>query len=134
MKEARLMYDVVEWIVAELAEKNSLKLHKVYTIIKRSEVPKGKRIFYSKTVLKRKINPPDAENPTGSLDKHKCRLTIAAYKKMLKQGVDYAEKHAGTVRWDFLKILIAIAVMKGLDIVLYDISSFFLYTKLAEGA
>jgi hypothetical protein len=53
---------------------------------------------------------------------------------MLKQGVDYAEKHAGTVRWDSLKILIAIAVMKGLDIVLYDISSFFLYGKLAEGA
>ena len=88
------MYDAVEWTVAELAEKNSLKLHKMYTIIKRSEVPKGKRIFYSKTVLKSKINPPDAENPTGSLDKHKCRLTIAAYTKMLKQGVDYAEKHA----------------------------------------
>ena len=30
-------------------------------------------------------------------------------------------------------MLIAIAVMKGLDIVLYDISSFFLYGRLAEG-
>ena len=52
---------------------------------------------------------------------------------MLKQGIDYAEKHAGTVRWDSLKMLIAIAVMKGFDIVLYNISSFYLYRKLAEG-
>ena len=59
------MYDAVEWIMAELAENNSLKLHKVYTVIKRSEVPKGKQIFYSKTVLKRKINPPMLKTPLG---------------------------------------------------------------------
>ena len=134
MEEAKLMHDANDWIAAELAEKNMLKFHKIYQVVPRSTVPLGKKIFNSKTVLKRKINPPDIDHPSGSLDKHKCRLTIAAFTKMLKQGIDYEEKHAGTVRWDSLKILIAIAVKYDFDIVLYDISSFFLYGKLADGS
>ena len=134
MKEAAKMYDGLEWIKAELDEKNMLKFHKTYQVVERSTVPHGKRIFNNKMLLKRKINPPDDEHPTGSVDKRKCRLTIAAFTKMLKQGIDYAEKHAGTVRWDSLKVLIAIAVKMDWDIVLYDIASFFLYGCLAEGA
>ncbi len=79
-------------------------------------------------------SPPTDEHPSESIEKYKCRLTIAAYTKMLKQGIDYEEKHASTVRWDSLKILMAIAVKFEFDIVLYDISSFFLYGKIIEGS
>ena len=83
-KEARAAYDAAEWIAAILAEQNSLKQHNVYQVIKRSEVPTGKRVFYPKMVLKRKLLPP-------------------------------------TVKFGF-------------DIVLYDISSFFLYGRIIEGS
>jgi len=51
---------------------------------------------------------------------------------MLTQGIDYAEKYASTVRWNSIKMLIAIAVLHDYDIVLFDIAAFFLYGKLKE--
>jgi hypothetical protein len=49
---------------------------------------------------------------------------------MMRQGVDYDEKHASTVKWNSVKMLIAIAEKFDLDIVLYDIKIFFLYGDL----
>ena len=83
-------------------------------------------------MLKIKLLPPTSDFPLGQIDKFKYRLTIAAYTRMLKQGVDYAEKHASTVRWPSIKILIAIAVKYNLDIVLFDIKTFFLYGDLED--
>jgi hypothetical protein len=60
-------------------------------------------------------------------------MTVAAFTKMLRQGIDYEEKHAGTVRWNSIKILIAIAIKFDFDIVLVDIKTFFLYGKLLPG-
>ena len=93
---------------------------------------KGKRIWKPKDIFKLKINPPDEEHPHGSIDKFKCRLTIAAFTKVLKQGIDYEEKYASTVRWNSIKVLIAIAVVCDYDIVLYDIASFFFYGDLTD--
>ena len=89
----------------------------MYKVVPRSEVPRNKRVFESKRVLKRKINPPDDTHPTGSIEKHKVRMTVKAFTKMLRQGIDYEEKHASTVRWNSIKILIAIAVKMDFDIV-----------------
>ena len=132
MKEARQMFDAEDWIEAEIDEKNSFKHHGVYTAVLRSDVPKGKRVFKAKPILRRKMHPPDEFNPNGTIDKCKFRLTIAAYTKMLKEGIDYEEKHASTVRWNAIKILIAIAVKFDLDITAIDISTFFLYGELEE--
>ena len=131
MSQARQMYDADDWIKAELSEKNSLKHHGVYTVVPRSNT-NGKRVFKARPVYKRKINPPDEFNPEGSLDKHKVRMTIAAFTKMLKQGIDYEEKHANTVRWSAQLLLIAIAVKFDYDIVLIDIATFFLYGELED--
>ena len=131
MTEARQMYDANDWIYAELLEKNSFKEHKVYEVCLRAEC-KGKRVFKPRPVLKRKLNPPDSTHPYGSLDKHKYRLTIAAFTKMLKQGVDYAEKYASTVRWNSIKVMLAIAAKHNYDIALVDISTFFLYGELSD--
>jgi hypothetical protein len=120
-----------EFIMAKLAEQNSFGEHNVFTLVERS-VAFGKRIFKPKVVLKIKLLAPTPDFPLGRIDKFKYRLTIAAYTKMLKQGVDYAEKHASTVRWPSIKLLIAIAVKFNLDIVLFDIKTFFLYGELED--
>ena len=130
MDEALLMADADDWVMAELAEKESWKAHDAYEIVLRTQATsRGKRIFKNKPVLKRKFNPPDDDFPFGSLDKHKYRLTIAAYTKTLTEGIDYKEKHAGTVRWNAIKVILAIAVKEDYDIILLDIKTFFLYGK-----
>ena len=120
-----------EWIQAELLERAAFTHHEVLKIVPRSAA-NNKRIFKSRPVMKIKINPPCEEHPHGSIDKFKVRMTIAAYTKMLTQGVDYEEKHASTVRWNSIKMLIAVAVRFDFDIVLYDISTFFLYGELTD--
>ena len=129
--ETRNMYDAEDWIRAELEEKNSFKHHDVYEVVERSSIG-SKRVFKSKPVLQRKINPPDEFNPNGTLDKHKVRMTTAAYTKMLKQGIDYEEKHASTVRWNTIKVMFCTAVRDDLDITTADIKTFFLYGKLDD--
>jgi hypothetical protein len=120
-----------EWIAAREEEKNSFKHHKVLTPVLRSTV-KGKKIFKGRPVYKIKINPPCAEDPNASINKFKYRLTIAAYTRMLTEGIDYQEKYASTVRWNSLKTIFAIACKQNYDIVLFDISSFFLYGVLHD--
>jgi hypothetical protein len=128
-KEAMQSRYADEWIQARLSEKNSLDLHAVYEVVPRAAA-EGNRIFKPRVVLKLKLNPPSPDSPYGSIDKFKYRLTIAAYTRTLKQGIDYKEKHAATVQWNSIKIIIALAVKMDWDIVLFDIATFFLYGKL----
>jgi hypothetical protein len=132
LAEARTMYDADDWIAAELAERNSFAHHDVFEAVKRSSVGKH-RVYKNKAVCTRKINPPDEFNPNGSLDKHKVRMTVAAYTKLAKQGIDYEEKRSSTVRWNTIKAQVAIAVKYDLKITTTDIKTFFLYGILEEG-
>ena len=132
-KEAMASEHANEWLKAQLVEKNSFREHDVLSVVPRTDATStGARIFKPRVVLKIKMNPPTPDEPEGSLDKFKYRLTIAAYSKMLTQGIDYAEKHANTVRWNAVLVLIAIAVTHDLDIVLFDIATFFLHGILDD--
>jgi len=132
-EEAMALHDADQWILADLIEKEQFKALDVFETVPRSHATRrGKRIFKFKEVFKRKMNPPDEDNPLGSLDKHKFRLTIAAYTNSLREGIDYKEKNASTVRWTTIKILLAVAVKFDLDLTLIDISTFFLYGDLDE--
>jgi len=133
MEEALKLSDCDDWILAELMEKESFKYHNAFEVVHRSvATSRGKRIFKARPVLKYKWAPPDEEHPNGTLDKRKYRLTIAAFSKMLKEGVDYADKHVNMVRWNAIKMIIAVAVKQDYDIVLFDISTFFLFGKLED--
>ena len=127
-KQAMESEFAAEWTAARLSEQNSFKEHGVLTIVPR-EHAQGHRILRPKAVFKTKRNPPTLESPGGSVEKWKYRLTIQAFTRMLRQGIDYAEKHAAQVRWASLKIMFALAVLHDWDIVLWDIRTFFLYGK-----
>jgi hypothetical protein len=120
-----------EWIIAREKEKNSFKEHGVLEMVPR-ETAKGKRVYKPKVVLKIKVNPPTPFEPHATLDTHKYRMTIAALKHTMKPGIDYTEKYASTVRWNSVKMIIAIAVKHDFDLVLFDISTFFLYGELDD--
>ena len=133
MEEAIQMEDGDQWILADISEKLSWDEREAVEIVPRSmAVSRGKRIFKAKRVFKKKFLPPDATHPEGKLEKYKVRLTIAAYTRMLTEGIDYADKHASTVRWSAIKMIIAIATKFDYDLVLLDISTFFLYGECKE--
>jgi hypothetical protein len=116
-----------------IKEQNSFKQHEVLELVPRDTATRrGKKIFQSRLVLDIKVDPPSLEHPLGSINKFKYRMTIAAFTKMMRQGIDYEEKYASTVRWTSLKILLAIAVQFDFDIVIFDIVTFFLYGKLTD--
>ena len=129
--EAMASKYVNDWLAARLSEQNSLKFHEVYEVLPRSAAGR-KKIFKPKVVLKMKVNPPTPDNPHGSIDKFKYRLTVQAFTRMLKEGIDYAAKHAATVQWNSVKIIIAVAVANDWDIVLFDIATYFLYGELKD--
>jgi hypothetical protein len=120
-----------EWTKAMLEEKNSFIHHNVYTLVPRAEA-KGKKIYKPRPVFKIKVNPPAPGSVTPTLDKFKYRLTIAAYSNTMKQGIDFEEKRASTVRWESTLVLIALAVQYDLDIAAIDIKTFFLYGVLPD--
>ena len=122
-----------EWIKASLEEKASFLFHKVYVLVRRSELVPGQKLFKPRPVFKIKVDPPLPGEHEATLDKFKFRQTIAAFAKMMVHGVDYEEKRASTVRWEATLVLIAIAVILDLEIALLDVRTFFLYGKLTPG-
>ena len=82
-----------EWIEANLTEKAAFEFHNVLKVVPRTNATQNdKKIFKPKEVYTIKINPPCEEHPHGSIEKFRFRQTIAAYTKMLTQGIDYKEK------------------------------------------
>lgn len=130
-KEAMESKYADEWMKARLVEMEAFRSHDVYELVPRSRA-EGHRVFRCREVFKIKLNPPDKANPGGSIEKFKYRLTIAAITRLLKEGIDYAEKFASTVRWNSIRMLLALAVTHDLDIVLFDIVEFFLYGELDD--
>jgi hypothetical protein len=125
--EALASPHVLEWLKARLAEKNSFREHDVLQLVLRTMATDvGAKIFKPRIVLKIKMNPPTPDEPEGSVEKFKYRLVIAAFTKMMTQGIDYAEKHANQVRWNAVLVLVATAVTHDLGISLFDIKTFFL--------
>jgi hypothetical protein len=130
-KAALASEDGDEWVKARLTEMNSFREHDVLELVPRSTATDvGAKIFHPKIVLKTKLNPPTPAEPMGSVEKFKYRLVIAAFTKMMTQGIDYAEKHANQVRWNSILVLLATAVIYDLDITLFDIRTFFLTGEL----
>ena len=68
-KEAMESEHAEYWKEAEAKEIAKLLEHDAFTVILREEIPKGRRIYGSRTVYKVKWNP---DNP-GQIDKFKCR-------------------------------------------------------------
>ena len=121
-----------EWIKASLLEKNSIIEHDVFEYVRRDTVPKGHRIFNPRPVFKIKVNPPKEPGGQATLDKFKYRLTVAALKELMIEGINFTEKRASTVRWESILVLMAIACFYNMDTMLADVVTFFLNGLLKD--
>ena len=80
------------------------------------------RIFKAKLVFKRKRS-----------GERKVCCAVAAFKKILKKGIDFKESYAGTARWNTVILVIILAVFYDFPLYLIDIVAFFLHGRLAPG-
>ena len=116
-KQAMAADDSDEFRKAEEIEKQGHMKAATWKLVKRSSLPEHAKLFYPRAIYQRKRKPPTADNPEGAIDKHKCRVTVAAHTRMLVEGIDYDEKYASTVRWNSIRLLIAIANEQDYEIV-----------------
>jgi transposase InsO family protein len=105
-------------------EMESMMTRNVFTRLKRSEVPKGANIVKSKMIYALKLAAD------GSIDKYKARLVAKGYSQLW--GIDYFESYAPTPMHYIFRILITLALIFGMIIRQFDISTAFLHGELNE--
>lgn len=87
-------------------------------------LPAGKKPVKSKWVFKTKLLAD------GSIDKYKARLVAKGYSQ--KEGIDYDEIFAPVVRYNSIRLLLALAVQQNMVIDQMDVVAAFLHPKLEE--
>ena len=123
LEEAKKADDGPEWEKAIAEELNQHKTLKTWELV---ELPPGRQAIGNKWVFVRK------RDECGTIAKHKARLVILGC--LQKPGVDYNElgTFAPVMRFDTLRMLLAIAAVKDWDIVQIDVKGAYLNGKLKE--
>ena len=70
------------------------------------------------------------KNPQGDVIKHKARLVVKGYSQ--RKGIDYEEVYAPVVHFETIRLLIALAALKNLQIHHLDVKSTFLNEEISE--
>ena len=129
-KEALKSPDRFRWLEATQKEIISLSANGTWVFVHR---PKGRALISSKWVFKKKYHP------SGLIDKYKARLVARGFTQ--KEGIDFEETFAPTLRYESLRLLFAIAIQYGLRLWLLDVVTAYLngdldkeiYMSIPEG-
>jgi len=120
-EEAMRSDDAHKWIKAISKEQSALDENKTWTLVERK--PEMKTVD-SKWVFK------VVKNTGGDVVKFKARLCARGF--MQRKGVDFTETFAPVVRYDSLRVLLAVVAEKDLELTQFDVQTAFLYGKLDE--
>jgi transposase InsO family protein len=113
--------DAAQWVHAMTEEVNSLKENKTWELVR---LPDGRQAIQCKWVFKTKYLP------NGNIDKFKARLVAKGYTQ--KAGIDYSETFSPVVKFETVRIVMAITAADDLEIVQFDIKTAFLNGDIAE--
>ena len=102
-------------------EIQSLENNRTWTLVK---PPKNRPVVKCKWVFKTKTKPD------GSLDKYKARLVAKGFTQ--KQGIDYSDTYSPVVRYESVRVFLAIVAAEDLDLVQFDVKTAFLHGDLSE--
>lgn len=119
--EAMTCPDADLWKEAIREELQAHKKNGTWRLVAESE---GNNIIDSKWVFRVK------KNPSGQIDRYKARLCARGF--LQRSGVDYAEIFSPVVRYDSLRIFLATAAQRDLEIAQFNVRTAFLYGRLQE--
>ena len=122
VKEALSGADKEKWKAAMDRQLQSIEKNEVWEL--ESTLPKGKMAIGTKWVFKRKLNAD------GEVERYKARLVALGYSQ--QHGADYDDTFCPVVRFESVRMLIAIAVQLGLKLHQMDITAAFLNGDLKE--
>ncbi|KAJ0829337.1 putative RNA-directed DNA polymerase [Helianthus annuus] len=110
-----------EWQVAMKEELEAIIKNNTWQLV---TLPEGKNVVGLKWLFKTKIGAD------GELIKHKARLVAKGYSQ--KYGIDYEETFAPVARFETIRLVIAIAALRGWILHQLDVKSAFLNGDLEE--
>jgi len=120
-RQAKVSPQWSDWKKAMDDELKSLKENDVWDVIPK---PVGRKIVASRWVFKAK------GNAQGEVERYKARLIAKGFSQIL--GQDYDEIFASVVRYDSLRLVLAISACKGWRPRQLDVKTAFLYGILKE--
>ena len=120
-KEAMTSTDKEKWVVAMEKEMESLHANEVWDLV---ELSKDRKAVGSKWVYKTK------KSANGETERHKARLVAQGFSQ--RYGQDYDETFSPVVRFESLRMVIALAVQNGLKLHQMDVTTAFLNELVEE--
>ena len=99
----------------------SLNDNKVYIVVDR---PLKQKVVKAKWVLRRKLLP------LGKLDKLKARIVAKGFTQ--REGIDYDETFSLIVKFESVRLMVAVAVAAGMYTHQMDVTTAFLHASLDE--
>ena len=88
------------------------------------DLPPGSKPLGSKWIFKRKMKAD------GTIDKYKARLVIKGYKQ--REGLDYFDTYSPVMRITSIRMILAIAALRNLEVHQMDVKTAFLNGDLEE--
>jgi hypothetical protein len=122
-RQANMAPDAENWILAMDEELAALEANDTWDVINISDVPKDKKILDNTWIFRYKYKAD------GTVERYKARLVARGD---LQQPDDYNELFAPVVRFDSLRILLAISASRKWRPRQLDVKTAFLYGHLKE--
>ena len=113
--------DAADWELAMKEEMNALLKNKTWELV---NLPAHQRTVKNKWVFRRK------RNPDGTVCRHKARLCAKGFSQ--RAGIDYDEVYAPVVRYESVRVLLAVAAHHQLHLMQFDVKTAFLHGDLEE--
>jgi len=119
--EAKASRDKYQWEKAMNAEMASLQANNVWELV---NSPTNRKVIGSKWIFKRKLNAD------GVVERYKARLVAQGCSQ--KYGLDYEETFSPVVRFESVRMLLAIRARHKLELHQMDVATAFLHGELTE--
>jgi Reverse transcriptase (RNA-dependent DNA polymerase) len=123
-REAIECPDAAHWNSAMQAEFDACVKQETWVVVPRTDLPRGANILPVKWVFKQKLNEH------GERVQFKARITPKGFKQ--KHGVDYFEVFAHTGKYKTLRIALALAAARDMEINQLDVPTAFVRADLEE--
>lgn len=119
--QAVISQDAEKWKEAMNEEIEALNENKTWTL---SGLPPNKRLIGCRWVFAVKTDP------AGNVERYKARLVAKGFSQ--REGIDYSETYAPVVRYESIRLLLAIVAARDYEIKKFDVKTAFLYGELQE--